>query len=89
MKLSKQISHKGVNQGTENPVGESSQVESRLSAKKVKLPLFEGEVMWLGSQAEIYFDVQNTTDEMRVKLARLSMEDSTITSVQPLEGDGG
>ena len=45
----------------------------------MKLPLFEGDdpVAWI-TQAEIYFDVQNTTDEMRVKLARLSMEGSTI-----------
>jgi hypothetical protein len=45
----------------------------------VKLPLFEGDdpVAWI-TRAEIYFDVQNTTEEMKVKLARLSMEGSTI-----------
>ncbi|PNY15662.1 retrotransposon-related protein [Trifolium pratense] len=53
--------------------------ESRLSGKKVKLPVFEGEdpVAWI-TRAEIYFDVQHTTEEMKVKLARLSMEGSTI-----------
>ncbi|MCI04716.1 retrotransposon gag protein, partial [Trifolium medium] len=53
--------------------------ESRLAGKKVKLPVFEGDdpVAWI-TRAEIYFDVQNTPDEMRVKLSRLSMEGSTI-----------
>ncbi|PNY17068.1 retrotransposon-related protein [Trifolium pratense] len=53
--------------------------ESRLAGKKVKLPMFEGEdpVAWI-TRAEIYFDVQNTTEEMKVKLARLSMEGPTI-----------
>ncbi|PNY16751.1 pentatricopeptide repeat-containing protein [Trifolium pratense] len=37
--------------------------ESRLAGKKVKLPMFEGEdhVAWI-TRAEIYFDVQNTTE---------------------------
>ncbi|RHN51831.1 putative succinate dehydrogenase (quinone) [Medicago truncatula] len=58
---------------------ESSQNESRLAGKKVKLPLFEGDdpVAWI-TRAEIYFDVQNTPDDMRVKLSRLSMEGPTI-----------
>ncbi|KAK2381907.1 hypothetical protein QL285_069477 [Trifolium repens] len=44
--------------------GDSSQSESRLAGKKVKLPLFEGDdpVAWI-TRAEIYFDVQNTTDD--------------------------
>lgn len=41
--LSKQIAQKGVNRESENSVGESSQEESCLSGKKVKLPLFEGD----------------------------------------------
>ncbi|KAK2367399.1 hypothetical protein QL285_080687 [Trifolium repens] len=77
--LSKQM---GKNQGeamAEISSGESSQSESRLAGKKVKLPLFEGDdpVAWI-TRAEIYFDVQSTTEEMKVKLARLSMEGSTI-----------
>jgi len=77
--LSKQIGQKGVAQESNFSTGESSQGESRLSGKKVKLPLFEGDdpVAWI-TRAEIYFDVQNTTDDMKVKLARLSMEGSTI-----------
>jgi hypothetical protein len=69
---------------TDEPsVGESSggsiPNESRLAGKKVKLPVFEGEdpVAWI-TRAEIYFDVQNTVDDMKVKLARLSMEGATI-----------
>src|SRR3954463_10948847 len=55
--------------GAETVVGDSSQSESRLAGKKVKLPLFEGgdPVAWI-TRAEIYFDVQNTSDAMRVKL---------------------
>jgi hypothetical protein len=77
--LSKQIGLKGTTQESNFSTGESSQGESRLSGKKVKLPLFEGDdpVAWI-TRAEIYFDVQNTTDDMKVKLARLSMEGSTI-----------
>ncbi|CAI8603254.1 unnamed protein product [Vicia faba] len=37
----------------------------------------EDPVTWI-THVEIYFDVQNTPDEMRVKLSRLSMEGSTI-----------
>ena len=74
--LCKQIGQKSTNQESG---GSTSHEESRLSWKKVKLPLFEGDdpVAWI-TRAETYFDVQNTTDEMRVKLARLSMEGSTI-----------
>jgi ATP sulfurylase len=48
---------------TEESSGGSIQQESRLSGKKVKLPAFEGEdpVAWI-TRAEIYFDVQQTTD---------------------------
>lgn len=76
--LSKQVGKKVVTQ-EENSEGNSSQSESRLAGKKVKLPLFEGDdpVAWI-TRAEIYFDVQNTSDDMRVKLARLSMEGATI-----------
>lgn len=63
----------------EPSVGDLSKNESRLAGKKVKLPLFEGgePVAWI-TRAEIYFDVQNTSDARRVKLARLSMEGATI-----------
>ncbi|CAJ2651202.1 unnamed protein product [Trifolium pratense] len=78
--LSRKIGQKEVNSGASvNSVGDSIQSESRLSGKKVKLPVFDGDdpVAWI-TRAEIYFDVQNTSDEMRVKLARLSMEGPTI-----------
>ncbi|PNY01457.1 hypothetical protein L195_g024752, partial [Trifolium pratense] len=60
--------------------------ESCLSGKKVKLPVFEGNdpVAWI-TRAKIYFDVQNTSGEMRVTLARLSMEGATIHCDRHLE----
>ncbi|MCH82977.1 Ty3/gypsy retrotransposon protein, partial [Trifolium medium] len=63
----------------EDVIETSNMNESRLAGKKVKLPLFEGDdpVAWI-TRAEIYFDVQQTPDEMRVKLSRLSMEGPTI-----------
>ncbi|KAI5447488.1 hypothetical protein KIW84_015083 [Lathyrus oleraceus] len=72
--LRKQIRKKGETLEGEASVG-SAQSESRLAGKKVKLPLFDDDdpVAWI-TRAEIYFDVQNTSDDMRVKLARLSME---------------
>lgn len=47
--------------------------EYRMSAKKVELPMFDGDDLaaWI-TRAEIYFDVQST---VKLKLARLSMED--------------
>ena len=77
--LSKQIGKRRETQKEEASAGDSAQSESRLVGKKVKLPLFDGDdpVAWI-TRAEIYFDVQNTSDDMRVKLARLSMEGSTI-----------
>ncbi|GAU21227.1 hypothetical protein TSUD_11450 [Trifolium subterraneum] len=63
----------------EESSGGSSQAESRLAGKKVKLPVFEGEdpVAWI-TRAEIYFEVQNTPEDLKVKLSRLSMEGPTI-----------
>ncbi|XP_057429427.1 uncharacterized protein LOC130722640 [Lotus japonicus] len=77
--LSKQMGRKETGHEGDTPIADSHPGESRLAGKKVKLPVFEGEdpVAWI-TRAEIYFDVQNTPDEMRVKLTRLSMEGSTI-----------
>ncbi|MCH88831.1 pentatricopeptide repeat-containing protein, partial [Trifolium medium] len=77
--LGKQLGKQKTAPANENSTEGSSYSESRLAGKKVKLPVFEGDdpVAWI-TRAEIYFDVQNTPDEMRVKLARLSMEGATI-----------
>lgn len=52
--------------------------EFRLSAKKVELPAFDGwdPVAWI-TRAEMYFDVQRTSEEVRIKLAKLSMDGPT------------
>ncbi|MCI22792.1 retrotransposon gag protein, partial [Trifolium medium] len=81
MELSKQLGKRTTASSapeSEGSIG-NEQGESCLSGKKVKLPVFEGEdpVAWI-TRSEIYFDVQNTSEEMKVKLARLSMEGSTI-----------
>lgn len=62
----------------ENLFGESHD-ESHLASKKVKTPVFEADdpVAWI-TRAKIYFDVENTPDNMQLKLTRLSMEGSTI-----------
>ncbi|GAU40665.1 hypothetical protein TSUD_83440 [Trifolium subterraneum] len=75
----KQTGKKAVDSTSEESSGGSTHTESRLAGKKLKLPLFDGDdhVAWI-TRAEIYFDVQNTSDVMRVKLSRLSMEGSTI-----------
>ncbi|GAU40483.1 hypothetical protein TSUD_286380 [Trifolium subterraneum] len=53
--------------------------EFRHSAKKVELPSFDGDDQagWI-SRAEVYFRVQNTSSEIKVSLAQLCMEGSTI-----------
>ncbi|GAU36129.1 hypothetical protein TSUD_292890 [Trifolium subterraneum] len=65
--------------GKEDSAEASYVGESCLAGKKVKLPLFEGDdlVAWI-TRAEIYFDVQQTPEELRVKLSRLSMDGPTI-----------
>lgn len=80
--LSKQLGKRSTSSSTpgrEDSVGSDFLNDSRLFGKKVKLPVFEGEdpVAWI-KRVEIYFDVQNTSEEIKVKLARLSMEGSTI-----------
>lgn len=53
--------------------------EFRLSAKKVELPAFDGSnpVAWI-TCAETYFEVQGISEEVRIQLAKLSMEGATI-----------
>lgn len=53
--------------------------EFRMSVKKVELPSFDGNdpVAWI-DRAETYFEVQKTSDDMQIKLVKLSMEAGTI-----------
>ncbi|GAU37691.1 hypothetical protein TSUD_164940 [Trifolium subterraneum] len=53
--------------------------EFRHSVKRVELPSFDGDdpAGWI-SRAEVYFRVQGTTPEVKVSLAQLCMEGSTI-----------
>lgn len=61
-----------------DPIRESFD-EFCLFVKKVELPGFTGvdPVGWI-SRVETYFEVHNTSDEMKIRLARLCMEGSTI-----------
>ncbi|CAJ2651382.1 unnamed protein product [Trifolium pratense] len=62
--------------------------EFRHAVKKVELPTFDGEdpAGWI-SRAEIYFRVQDTMPEVKVKLAQLCMEGSTIHFFNSLIGE--
>lgn len=53
--------------------------EFRLSAKKIQLPAFDGSnlVAWI-TRVETYFEVQRTLEDVRIHLAKLSMEGHTI-----------
>lgn len=51
--------------------------EFRISVKKVELPGFTEPVCWI-SRVEIYFEVFNTSDELKINLACLCMEDHII-----------
>lgn len=53
--------------------------EFRLSAKKVELPAFDGfdPMAWI-TRAEMYFEVQRTFEEVKIQLAKLSVEGHTI-----------
>ncbi|XP_050915219.1 uncharacterized protein LOC127130207 [Lathyrus oleraceus] len=57
----------------------SSLDEFRLSSKKVELPAFTGDdpVAWI-TRAETYFEVQRISQDVRIQLTKLSMEDPTI-----------
>lgn len=56
--------------------GDSQFEEYRMSAMKVELPMSDGDdsAAWI-ARAKIYFDVQNTPQDVKLKLAWLSMED--------------
>ncbi|WVZ17573.1 hypothetical protein V8G54_010555 [Vigna mungo] len=56
-----------------------SGTEYRMAAKKVELPSFDGTdpVGWI-TRAQTYFEVQGSTEEVKVRLAKLNMEGATI-----------
>ncbi|MCI57590.1 retrotransposon-derived protein PEG10-like, partial [Trifolium medium] len=62
--------------------------EFRHSVKKVELPSFDGDdpAGWI-SRAEVYFRVQGTTPKVKVSLAQLCMEGSTIHFFNSLIGE--
>lgn len=64
---------------SENSTGDPQIDESRISVKKEELPMFEGEdpVAWI-TRTKIYSGIQNTSKDVKLKFARLSMEGSTI-----------
>lgn len=71
-----------------NRIREESLAEFRHAVKKVELPSFTGEdpAGWI-SRAEIYFRVQDTTPEIKVRLAQLCMEGPTIHFFNSLIGE--
>lgn len=50
-----------------------------MAVKKVELPSFDDEdpVRWI-TRVEMYFELQNTSEEVKVKLVKLRMEGATI-----------
>lgn len=58
---------------------ENMMTEYRMAVKKVELPSFDCDdpVGWI-TRAETYFEVQGISEEVKVKLAKLSMEGPTI-----------
>lgn len=62
-----------------SPAAEETMSEYRMAVKKVELPSFDGEdpVGWI-TRAETYFEVQGTSEEVKIRLAKLSMEGATI-----------
>ncbi|GAU22915.1 hypothetical protein TSUD_377270 [Trifolium subterraneum] len=67
--------------GDENSVGDDRfiPIPKEKTNDKVELPSFDGDdpAGWI-SRAEVYFRVQNTRSEIKVNLAQLCMEGSTI-----------
>lgn len=67
------------------PLDGDDLLEFRQSMKKIELPSFHGEdpAGWI-ARAEVYFNVQETREAVRVNLAHLCMEGSTIHFFQSL-----
>lgn len=54
-------------------------IEYKMAVKKVELPSFDGDdLMGWVTRAETYFEVQGTSEEVKIRLAKLSMEGATI-----------
>ena len=50
-----------------------------MAMKKMELQSFNGEdLVGLITRAKMYFEVQNTSEEVKMRLAKLSMEGVTI-----------
>ncbi|MCH82511.1 retrotransposon gag protein [Trifolium medium] len=83
-----QISPEKTNGSGSGGVKCDAMTEFRHSVKKVELPPFDGEdpAGWI-SRAEVYFRVQSTTPEVKVSLAQLCMEGSTIHFFNSLLGE--
>ncbi|XP_045809738.1 uncharacterized protein LOC123904093 [Trifolium pratense] len=71
-----------------NTVCGDTMTEFRHAVRKVELPTFNGEdpAGWM-SRVEIYFRVQDTTPEVKVKLAQICMEGATIHFFNSLIGE--
>lgn len=81
MELSKAVVKKRMDEPetSENSIGDFHLDESWMLVKKVELTMFEGEdsMAWI-TRADIYFNIQNTPEDVKLKFAMLSMEGSPI-----------
>jgi len=73
------LHNKGNGKSSGSPTTEDPGTEYRIAVKKVELPPFDGEdrVGWI-TRAKTYFEVQGSSEEVKVRLAKLSMEGATI-----------
>ena len=64
-------------------LSEESVPEYKMAAKKVELPPFDGEdpMVWI-TRAETYFEVHGSSEEVKVRLVKLSMEGGDHSLVQ-------
>ncbi|MCI00504.1 hypothetical protein A2U01_0021523, partial [Trifolium medium] len=74
-----QISSEKAKETVATNLRDDALTEFRQSVKRVELPAFDGDdpAGWI-SRAEVYFRVQNTLPAVKVSLAQLCMEGSTI-----------
>ncbi|MCI08505.1 retrotransposon gag protein [Trifolium medium] len=81
-------SSKGLGKSSTSQLRDDALLEFRQSAKKVELPMFNGEdpAGWI-SRAEVYFRVQESSPVVKVNLAQLCMEGPTIHFFNSLIND--